>query len=341
MRFLKKTMLLAVAFCLFGIGLQAQSSLKRANKQYELKAFNLAIKSYQKVLSKQENNVGALTGIADSYRHLNQMTQAAEYYERAVQQRKVNQEAFLNYGKTLKAIGQYDEAKKWFNRYAQKYPADGRQYAASCDFAKEHRNDAALFEVVNEYINTSGSDFGATMFGTAAVYSSTRNDILKEGTTKNNWTNSTGSHLYFTTSDGSGYLKPPTYVHDNINSNVNQGPVAYSSDGRWVAITKNNFVEGSRQIPSSGIELSLYIADVTSGGNWKGSKALPFNGSGYSTGYPCFSPDGNTLYFASDRPDGFGGFDIYISRRTGNTWSAPENAGAIINSAGNEISPFF
>lgn len=56
----------------------------------------------------------------------------------------------------------------------------------------------------------------------------------------------------------------------------------------------------------------------------------------------CFvTPDGRTMYFASERPDGYGGRDIYrIVKMADNTWSQPMNLGPIINSAYDEDAPF-
>ena len=56
---------------------------------------------------------------------------------------------------------------------------------------------------------------------------------------------------------------------------------------------------------------------------------------------PCLSPDKRDLYFVSRRPGGFGGNDIYVSHLQPNgRWSAPENMGAGINTAGEESCPF-
>jgi len=82
------------------------------------------------------------------------------------------------------------------------------------------------------------------------------------------------------------------------------------------------------------------MAEVTGNGDWKNEVPFPYNGSGYSTGYGSFSADGRAIYFASDRPDGFGGYDIYVSYRVGNSWSAPENLGPVVNTQGNEMTPF-
>jgi outer membrane protein OmpA-like peptidoglycan-associated protein len=57
--------------------------------------------------------------------------------------------------------------------------------------------------------------------------------------------------------------------------------------------------------------------------------------------HASLSPDGNTLYFTSDRQGGLGGMDIYFSRRnSGGDWGAAVNAGPLINTQFNEETPF-
>ena len=53
----------------------------------------------------------------------------------------------------------------------------------------------------------------------------------------------------------------------------------------------------------------------------------------------CPYTDGELLVFASDRPGGFGGFDLYYSRRNGDTWSEPVNFGQRVNSEYSEYRP--
>jgi outer membrane protein OmpA-like peptidoglycan-associated protein len=52
------------------------------------------------------------------------------------------------------------------------------------------------------------------------------------------------------------------------------------------------------------------------------------------------SVDGNTIIFASDRPGGFGGLDLYILNKINGIWSEPTNMGSHINSAFDEDAPF-
>lgn len=125
---------------LFGLSLNAQSSLRKANKQYDLYAFNLAVKSYRMVLDKQPDNVEALGKIADCYRHLNQMNVAAKYYAQATKSSDADELFLFQYGLVLKALGQYDEARRLFLQFAQKFPVRGNQYAESCVFAKAKIN---------------------------------------------------------------------------------------------------------------------------------------------------------------------------------------------------------
>lgn len=56
---------------------------------------------------------------------------------------------------------------------------------------------------------------------------------------------------------------------------------------------------------------------------------------------PTITSDGNKIYFVSDRPGGFGGYDIYfITKNEDGTWSKATNAGPSVNTAGDESSPF-
>jgi outer membrane protein OmpA-like peptidoglycan-associated protein len=57
-------------------------------------------------------------------------------------------------------------------------------------------------------------------------------------------------------------------------------------------------------------------------------------------GTPCLSPDNRELYFSSDRPGGFGGLDLWVSRFVDGLWQAPVNLGPAINTPLNESAPF-
>ena len=62
----------------------------------------------------------------------------------------------------------------------------------------------------------------------------------------------------------------------------------------------------------------------------------PVVNSRFADRAPDLSPDGLSLYFASNRPGGFGATDIYVAHRAGpdQPWGPPANLGAVINTPG-------
>ena len=330
-----------LAFLYMGThALLGQSTLNKANKQYELYAFNLAAKTYKAVLERQPNNAFALARLADCYYYLNRLHEACTYYSRAIEAGQTTSDIYFRYGQALKGIEKYEEARRQFERYSMVYAEAGSQFANSCNYALTHKNDPPAYQVKREYLNTNAADFAPSFFKGKVVFASSREDLLPKGKNVSHWTGSSRNMLFLTEPDPNGFLKSPKPLHSSLRTSWNEGPLCYSSDGRWVAFTKNNFTEGTRQIRGTGIELSLFIAEVKGEGDWENATPFEHNGSDFSTGYPCFSADGQALYFASDRPGGFGGFDLYVSYKTPTGWSVPENLGDGVNTPGDEISPF-
>ena len=332
-------LLLATMLCYTPAQAQFRSLLKKANKEYELKAFNLAIGTYQRALQRRKDNTEALAKLADCYRHINDMEKAAEYYAIAVRQRDVEPEYVFNYAKTLKALGRYQEARRWFLLYAQNDPVAGNLFAQSCQFAEAQLQAPSAYDVTLEKVNTVASEFGATFFGDRVIFASARKDIQRSSS---DWANRAYNQLFIANVDpGAGNLVSPIFLKRSSDASFNEGPLVFSPNLEEVAYTKNDFVDGTRHIASSGMKLDIFLSKVNPYGDWVNPEPFPHNGPDYSTGFPSYSPDNQALYFSSNRPDGFGGYDIYVSYRTGNGWSTPENLGPVINSPGNEVSPFF
>lgn len=344
MKMLPFPVLLLVLF-VFPVLLSAQSALKRAQKEYEIGTFQQSVISFKEVLLTDPDNLEANAGIADCYRYLNDFENALIHYENAVSQPGVSDLTVFQYGLVLQGLGRYEQAQKVFDRLAEQSAAfrtRAKQFSEACSFALSADAPSA-FKVNNEFANSSFADFGPAFLGKdRIVYASSRTDITATNTRNAPDAGlSADNRLFVTQQDKNGFLQTPKILLDGFGAHGNEGPVAYSPDGQLVAITRNNFQNGVRQIPHNGLELTLYLAEADEKGVWKGAKAFEHNGAGFSTGFPCFSPDGKALFFASDRPGGYGGFDLYVSYRTGTSWSTPENLGPAVNTLGNEITPFF
>lgn len=118
-----------------------------------------------------------------------------------------------------------------------------------------------------------------------------------------------------------------------VNTTGNEGAQCISADGQWIFFTACNRQGGQG---SCDIYLSRKTAD-----GWTEPKnpGQPLNSAKWES-QPGFSVDGKTLYFASNRPGGKGKMDIWYSSFTPNQgWSEPKNL-EIINTAGDEQSPF-
>lgn len=66
---------------------------------------------------------------------------------------------------------------------------------------------------------------------------------------------------------------------------------------------------------------------------------FPYNSRKYACAMPFYDGENNRLYFSSDMPGGYGGWDIYYSETDGAGWSKPVNLGEVVNTPSNEIFP--
>ena len=130
-------------------------------------------------------------------------------------------------------------------------------------------------------------------------------------------------------------LKP---VIGKVNTKYHEGPAVALPDGSLM-FTRNNRFNGKTATSQSGInKLKLYTA---SGENWKTITSFPFNNNEYSVGHPAVNKEGTLLIFSSDMPGGFGGVDLYYSKRSSinAAWEKPVNMGKLVNTEGDEMFP--
>lgn len=124
------------------------------------------------------------------------------------------------------------------------------------------------------------------------------------------------------------------YLSNRINTpNYNEGSESISPDGKYLFFTGCNRPDGMGRC-------DIYLVQKR-GEDWDKPFALgpPVNTSGWES-QPSVSFDGGTLYFVSNRPGGYGGYDIWKSTLTAKGWGEPENLGPNVNTPYNEQSPF-
>lgn len=121
-----------------------------------------------------------------------------------------------------------------------------------------------------------------------------------------------------------------------FNLHESEGGVTMTADNRllYYSVAERN---------ASGYNnCDIYYSEFK-GGTWTEIKnaGLQVNGDKSWESQPSITPDGQYLYFASNRAGGMGGTDIWRCRRLPNgDWSRAENLGSTVNTTGNEKSPF-
>jgi hypothetical protein len=125
-------------------------------------------------------------------------------------------------------------------------------------------------------------------------------------------------------------------VVDPVNQASKRVEAAFSADGTKMILTRwsKDFEKTKAVETGADLYLSIWngriwsrpspIADLNTDGNERGA---------------AFSRDGKYLYFSSDRDGGAGGYDIYVARFNGRTWTAVERLGDAINSSKDETGP--
>lgn len=126
-----------------------------------------------------------------------------------------------------------------------------------------------------------------------------------------------------------GKWTPPVNITPELQSDGDFYISCLSADGKLLFLSKDDHI-------NSDIYVSSY-----DGNSW--SKTLKLNkniNTKYWESHGFISEDGSQLIFASDRPGGFGGLDLYISRKVNGDWGPAVNVGPEINTQFNEDRPF-
>jgi hypothetical protein len=146
--------------------------------------------------------------------------------------------------------------------------------------------------------------------------------------------------IFFVAKTKNNGFEQPKILSREITTDVNDGPVTFSEDVRYIYFSRNNNTEKLfRNISDTTNKLGIYSAELVDG-KWTNIIPFPYNNPEYSFCMPALTPDGERIYFSSDMPGGGGGMDLYYCDRRNNNWDPPVNLGAVINTSKNESFPY-
>jgi len=137
-----------------------------------------------------------------------------------------------------------------------------------------------------------------------------------------------------------GKWDKPELLAGELVSGMHDGPAFFcAADSQLYFSRNNNTTRALRNITDTTNKLGIYMTHRV-GGTWSPARSFRYNENGYTLTTPTVSKDGGRMYFASDKPGGFGGLDLYYSDKVNGEWNPPVNLGPHVNTALNEDFPF-
>ncbi len=316
--------------------------LTLADSLYKHHNYLQASAYYQRALKDADHPGDIMLKIARSYGKTNDLKAAEPWYEKA----KKNHAAFSNedsfhYAKALITLNRRSEGEEILLGLLKRdsNASYARQLLNDLQDKSRYYADSLAYHVTPLSINTDEAEFAPAYYKDGIVFASSQPEfILKK---KYHWDNSAFLKLYYSAKIVNNTFQKPTNFDKDINTRFHDGPVVFYAKDEKMILNRNQQIKTNEKTNIKISHLSLFdVSRDAAKKEWVFS-ALPFDEPPYSFAHPSISEDGNTLYFISNRPGGYGGTDIYRSDRTNGQWSEPFNVGPSINTSENEVFPFY
>lgn len=319
-------------------GLEAQhGKQQRADVLFSNFAFVKAADIYKELIEAQYNTQYAHRRLADCYLMLRDPEKAVLHYKQVIDQDNVANEVYYNYAVALRYLGDYEGSEKWAKHY-KKQGGDAKLVRALKKDQSTYLPNQPIFRLKESNFNTPFSDFGAFKHGDLVYFVSSKE---RKGIAQKTYSWNEQPFLDMFTINLASADSIPREVVGEINTKYHEGPMTISREGKTMYFSRNNYFENTKTKDKEGVNhLQIYKAENVNG-VWTNIQDLPFNNDNYSVSHPALSPDGKTLYFASDMPGGYGKSDLYkVNILEDGSYSEVENLGPVINTEGEELFPF-
>ncbi len=318
-----------------------ERKIEKANQDYEQLNYIDAQKIYLAVANKGYASEEIYTKLGNSYYFNAQYDEAVKWYEKLFELNQNPEESvsYLRYSQSLKATGKGKVAARYYNMYLKKGGID-TGIGSAIDYEELIQLNADRYEIqtlAGTYDDKQIS-FGQTRQGDKLVYSSTADRPESFSNKKSAWDGLSFLSLYEIELDENYVAKgKPTQLKGELSSKFHESSPIFTSDGKTMYFSRSNITAKKKKDDKN---LKVY-SSVKKDGKWQEPVELNINADEYSTAHPALSPDDNILYFASDRPGGYGGSDLYAAQILADgSIAQPVNMGAEINTSGKETFPF-
>lgn len=352
---MRKRIYFTICILVLGIGYVSAQSIKQLLKQGTeanvKKDYSSAAQIYTQLILLDSSKIEYQMLVADASR-LNYDNEYALHWYQKIYKRdngRTYKEVPFYIATLLKNTGKYKEAKKYFDKYykknrnnkdknIQRMALKAKQEVEACDYAQiliKNPVDVKVYHL-DSMVNSRVSEYAPFEYDSTLYFSSLRDKSQKDA-------NEVGFNKLYTAHKSPAKANRFLQAKE-LDSLFNKAGIHNANTSFNADFTKI-FVSRCGALNASQYRCEIYISELNNG-HWTELKKLnsPINLLGYNNTQPCLSfKDGKeVLFFASDRPGGEGGMDIWFSvMNPDGSFENPVNAGKKINSLEDEITPWF
>lgn len=336
--------------------------IKQADKRYNIGEYYQASEMYRQVFRQIDSKDKAMRAHVafqqgECYRILNN-AKAVNAYKNAIRYHYPDSIVYLHYAQVLQFQGKYKEAAAQYDIYLQAHPTDYIATAGiyACSQANTWKKQPTRYKIdlAKEFNAKRSSNFSPTFIGEdadALIFTSNRQEQKSDSKKKVRTSSVTGMpsfNLYSARKNAAGkweeielceglYAETESEEEEGTQkqtSTAELGVASLSSDGRTMYFTY------SKPINGQDLGAKIYVSQRASG-EWGEAQELKlFKDSSITVGHPSINASGDTLYFVSDAPGGYGGKDIYMAISNGSEWDDIRNLGPQVNTSEDELFPY-
>ncbi len=330
-----------------------QREIKEGDAYFKLYQFHEAAQKYKEAVVLAPQNFYVKYRLAESYFEHFDYAEAEKYYKEVTDRKPQSFPlARYKYAATLRARGEYRLAKNnleiFLEKYVNKsgetklYKAKAERDLKGCEMAIEKLAEPKRdfrFELLPKPVNSTHHDYAPVIFDhdSSVIITSTRSE--SQGGNDKMLGGSFSDMYRFHSSTNSWDEFEHVDDFDNLNSKFNELAGSFTANGNKFYFTRcDHLAKGAIKEYLCGI----YVASKSKG-KWGHVTALNqyINQKGEWNAQPSVSPNGDTLFFVSKRPGGFGMNDIWYSTAKGGNdkWTPAKNCGPHVNSPYSEQFP--
>ncbi|GJM35259.1 MAG: hypothetical protein DHS20C18_42600 [Saprospiraceae bacterium] len=318
--------------------------LQGAQEALTKKDYYLALTKYEEAYDEKKDRELTLT-IAELHYLLRDYSKAERWYSRLLDRDKDNKfaEERFNYGRVLKMIGEYNEATLVLQQYIdetqdpiRKKLAQNELIGAEMALTLPETAKGVTVDNLGKKVNGKQSEYSPTLDrdGKTLYFSAFEADDVIVVDEKNT---DFYARLYMSTKEDNGWSKRKA-LDDKINRpGVHTTNVALSADGKRMYFTRS-ILEGNTLANSK-----IYMSESGDGG-WLGPNEIQGVNGEYIATHPAVGElyGKEVLFFSSNMEGGEGGMDLFYATYEGSgKYSDPVSLGAVINTVGDELTPYY